>query len=306
MTGERSGRFTRLALPGLAVALGLAFLSRQAYTVERCFRMGTMSGCERPVYPFSLEALPSLALPALIVLLIAGLTWLVATSDLNEVVVAAATLSAAGVALLVLVGGVALVVPLALMLGVALRRLDRRPARAALDVALTAAICLTAAVAAYGVLVGAMYLRGGFLGGSAPLAAVYVAYGAVVGIGLGLARAARGDVVLPLASGMAVAAVAAGLAGTLALLLVPPVLGRGIIVAGVPLLAGLGITTGTAGARWLYGISWGSALALAVAVAVAFALFVGASLLLLFGFSGPLMLMPPLPAVPHLPGTSTN
>lgn len=295
-----------LALPVLTLAVGFAFLTQQTYTVERCFRSGAMSGCERPVLPFSFEAVPSLVLPALIVVLFAAVQLVVARTSSRDGLVVAATAAAAAAGLIVPVGGLVLLIPLALGLATALARLGQPIRRATLDIALTAGICLVGAVAAYGVLVGAMYLRGGFLGGSAPLMAIYVAYTGVVGIGLGVALAARGGTAVPLARGMAVAGTAAGVAGALALLLVPAVSGRGIIVAGVPLLAGLGISTGTLGARWSFGMSWAASFSLAFAVAFVFAAFLGLSMLLLFGFSGPQALMPPLPAVPHLPGTSTN
>lgn len=295
-----------LALPVLTLAVGLAFLTQQTYRVERCFRSGTMSGCEYLVLPFSFEALPSLALPAFIVVLFAALQLVVARTSSRDGLVVAATAAAAAAGLIVLVGGLVLLVPLAFGLTTALARLGRPIRRATLDLALTAGICFVGVFTAYGVLVGAMYLRGGFLGGSAPLVAIYVAYAAVVGIGLGMALARRGGTVVPLAHGMAVAGTAAGVAGTLALLLVPAVPGRGIIMVGVPLLAGLGISTGTLGARWLYRTSWPAAFSLAFAVAFVFAAFLGASMLILFGFSGPLALMPPLPVVPYLPGTSTE
>lgn len=306
MTPHRGGTLASLALPVLTLAVGFAFLTQQTYRVERCFRSGTMYGCERPVLPFSLEALPSLVLPALIVVLFAALQLVVARTSSRDGLVVAATGAAAAVGLIVLVGGLVLLVPLALGLATALARLGQPIRRATLDLALTAGTCFVGVFTAYGVLVGAMYLRGGFLGGSAPLVAIYVAYAAVVGIGLGMALAGRGGTVVPLARGMAVAGIAAGVAGTLALLLVPAVLGRGVIVAGVPLLAGLGISTGTLGARWIFRTSWAAAFSLAFAVAFVFAAFLGASMLLLFGFSSPLGLMPPLPAVPHLPGTSTD
>lgn len=295
-----------LTLPVLTLAVGLAFLTQQTYMVERCFRIGSMYGCERPVLPFSFEALPSLALPALIVVLVAALQLVVARTSSRDGIVAGATAAAAAVGLIVLVGGLILLIPLTLGLATALARLGQPIRRATIDLVLTAGVCLAGVFIAYGVLVGAMYLRGGFLGGSAPLVAVYVVYAAIVGIGLGVSLAARGETVVPLARGMAVAGTAAGVAGTLALLLVPAVLGRGIIVAGVPLLAGLGISMGTLGARWLFRTSWAAAFSLAFAVAFVFAAFLGASMLILFGFSGPQALMPPLPAVPHLPGTSTE
>lgn len=306
MDVDRRGKISALALAGLTVGAGLGFLSRQTFTVERCFRTTTMSGCDRPVYPFSLEALPSLILPLFIILLVAALIWSMAMAADSLGVAASGSLAAIGVALLSLVGGFVLLVPFLVGLGIAVVRLGERRRPAAIDVLGCTLTCAAGVLAAYGVLVGAMHLRGGFLGGSAPMAAIYVAYGAAVGVGLGLARADQGSTTLPLTRGMAVAVLAAGLAGTLALLLVPPIPGRGIITLGVPLLAGLGIATGTVGARWLYAMSWGSALALAIGVVVAFALFLGVSLLLLFGFSGPLTLMPPLPNVPYLPGTSTG
>jgi hypothetical protein len=294
-----------LSLGAVTLLLGLAFLMGQRYTVERCFRTAAMSGCERPVFPFSLEALPSLAIPLALVVLLALTAGLSASGGSPLMVAASTTVHGAGAAILVLGGGFILLFPLIGTLAIALDELGRPRRRILQDLGGAGAIAIAGAAAAYGVLVAAMYLRGGFLGAAAPLIAIYLAYVVVVGLALGLTLALRDRSAYPMTRAMAAAALAAGVAGTLALFLVPPVVGRAVVVPGVPLLGALGVASGTVAAGWLLDLPPLASLGLASAVAVGLAPFLLAALLVLFGFSGPLSLMPPLPHVPWLPGTST-
>jgi hypothetical protein len=288
-----------------SLLLGVTFLTGQRYTVERCFRTAAMSGCERPVFPFSPEAMPSLAIPVLLVALLSATALLAAGGGSPVTVAASATVHAAGTAILLLAGAFVFLIPLIGTFAMALHELGQSRQRIVRDLAGAAAIAVAGTVAAYGVLVSAMHLRGGFLGAAAPLIAIYLAYVVVVGLALGLALAVRDRRAYPMTRAMGAAGLAAGLAGTLALFVVPPIVGRGIVVPGVPLLGASGIASGTLAARWLLGLPPIAAVGLASLIALGFAPFLLAALLVLFGFSGPLSLMPPLPHIPWLPGTST-